>query len=184
MQLNESITHAAEKVNSWRCCPKHAGVKGNDRADRLAGKATVTSGLRLGRSRLSVEELEILHTVERGSARRFSLKGRERTIVSQTNIGTVSKAALGKLLRDGVEVLWLFRVCVCVCVCVCVVCGVWCVCVCECVCVYVACFVFSVLVFVCFVVFVYFLFLLFFGLFLLFLFVCCGCYFGESTDYF
>ena len=39
--------------------------------------------------------------VERGSARRSSLKGRARAIVSQTNIGTVSKAKLGKLLRDG-----------------------------------------------------------------------------------
>ena len=36
---------------------------------------------------------------ERGSARRSSLKGRERAIVTQTNIGTVSKAKLGKLLR-------------------------------------------------------------------------------------
>ena len=42
--------------------------------------------------------------VERGSDRRSSfLKGRERAIVSQTNTGTVSKATLGKLLRDGVE---------------------------------------------------------------------------------
>ena len=41
--------------------------------------------------------------VERGSARRSSLKGRERAIVNQTNIGTVSKTTLGKLLRDGVE---------------------------------------------------------------------------------
>ena len=31
-------------------CPGHAEVKGNDRADRLAGKATLTSGLLLGRS--------------------------------------------------------------------------------------------------------------------------------------
>ena len=31
-------------------CPGHAEVNGNDRADRLAGKATLTSGLRLGRS--------------------------------------------------------------------------------------------------------------------------------------
>ena len=37
-------------------CPGHAGVKGNDRADRLAGKATLTSGLLLGRS----EELRSL----------------------------------------------------------------------------------------------------------------------------
>ena len=41
--------------------------------------------------------------VERRSARRSSLKGRERAIVSQTNTGTVSQATLGKLLRDGVE---------------------------------------------------------------------------------
>ena len=34
----------------WVYCPGHAGVKGNDRADRLAGKATITSGLLLGSS--------------------------------------------------------------------------------------------------------------------------------------
>ena len=34
----------------WVYCPGHAGVKGNDRADRLAGKATLTSGLLLGSS--------------------------------------------------------------------------------------------------------------------------------------
>ena len=34
----------------WVYCPEHAGVKGNDRADALAGKATFTNDLRLGRS--------------------------------------------------------------------------------------------------------------------------------------
>ena len=34
----------------WVYCPGHAGVKGNDRADRLVGKATLTSGLLLRRS--------------------------------------------------------------------------------------------------------------------------------------
>ena len=33
----------------WVYCPGHAGVKGNDRADRLVGKATLTSALFLGR---------------------------------------------------------------------------------------------------------------------------------------
>ena len=47
-------------------------------------------------------------SVERGSARRSSLKERERAIVSQTNIVTVSKATLGKLLKDGVELIWAF----------------------------------------------------------------------------
>ena len=34
--------------------------------------------------------------IERGSAQRSSLRERERAIVNQTNIGTVSKATLGK----------------------------------------------------------------------------------------
>ena len=44
--------------------------------------------------------------VERESARRSSLKEREKAIINQTNIETVSKATLGKLLRDGVERIW------------------------------------------------------------------------------
>ena len=66
-------------------CPGHAGVKGNDRADRLAGKAILTSGLLLGRSEVlrslrhylraqsqghhTIDRLEE-RGVERGSARR------------------------------------------------------------------------------------------------------------------
>ena len=96
----------------WVYCPGHAGVKGNYRADRLTGKAALTSGLLLGRSEVlrslrhylraqsyghhTIDRLE-KRGVERGSARRSSLKGRERVvIVNQTNIGTVSKATLGK----------------------------------------------------------------------------------------
>ena len=104
-------------------CPGHAGVKGNDRANRLAGKATLTIGLLLGRFEVlrslkpymraqsqghhTIDHLEE-RGVERGSARRSSLKGRERVIVNQTNIGIVSKARLEKLLRDGVERIWAF----------------------------------------------------------------------------
>ena len=88
----------------WVYCPGHAGAKGNDRADRLAGKATLTSGLLLGKSELLRSLRHYLqaqsqgyHTidrmeergVERGSARRSSLRGRERAIVNRTNIGTV-----------------------------------------------------------------------------------------------
>ena len=106
---------------------KNAGVKGNDRADRLAGKATLTSGLLLGSSEVLRSLRHYLraqsqrhHTIDRleergvksGSAGRSSLKGREkgreRAIVNQTNIGTVSKATLGKLPRDGVERIWAF----------------------------------------------------------------------------
>ena len=99
-------------------------MNGNDRADRLAGKAAFTSGLLLGRSEVLRSLRHYLRTqrqghhtidsleergVERGSARRSSLKERERAIVNQTNIGTVSKATLEKLLRDGVKRIWAFR---------------------------------------------------------------------------
>ena len=98
-------------------------MKGNDRADRLAGKATFTIGLLLGKSEVlrslrhylrapsqgqhTIDHLEE-RGVERGSARRSSFKGLERAIVNQTNVGTVSKATLGKLLRDGVKRIWAF----------------------------------------------------------------------------
>ena len=42
----------------WVYCPGHAGMKGNYHADRLAGKATLTSGLLLRSS--GVEKLETL----------------------------------------------------------------------------------------------------------------------------
>ena len=109
--------------NSSGCTDGHAGMKGNERADRLAGKATLTSGSLLGRSQVlrslrhylraqsqghhTIDRLEE-RGVERGSSRRSSLKGRERAIVNRTNIGTVSKATLGKPLRDGVERIWVF----------------------------------------------------------------------------
>ena len=74
-------------------CPGHAGVKRNDRADRLLCKATLTNGFLLGRSEVVRSLRDYLraqsqghHTidrledrgVERGSARRSSSKGRER----------------------------------------------------------------------------------------------------------
>ena len=46
--------------------------------------------------------------VDRRSARWSSVKGRKGAIVNQTNIGSVSKATLGKPLRDGVERIWAF----------------------------------------------------------------------------
>ena len=72
----------------WTC-----RSEGNDRADRLAGKATVICGLRLGRSEVlrslrhyvrtqsrqghhTVDRLEERGGVDRGSVRRSSFKGR------------------------------------------------------------------------------------------------------------
>ena len=79
-------------------------MKGNDQADTLAGKAILTSGLLLGRSEVLRSTPLITWTKEawkEEGARWSSLKGRERAIFDQMNIGTVSKAMLGKLLRDG-----------------------------------------------------------------------------------
>ena len=121
--INNYIVAGVSRVFRWVYCPGHAGMTGNGRADRLAGKATLTNGLLLGRSEVlrslrhylraqsqghhTIDRLEE-RGVERERARRSSLKGREWIIVSQTNITTVSKETLGKLLRDEVERIWAF----------------------------------------------------------------------------
>ena len=120
---NVSVVDIHLRKLLWVYYPGHSGVKGNDRTDRLAGKATLISGLLLGRSevlrslrhylraqRQGHHTIDLLEErgVEGGSAGRSSLKGRERAIVGQTNMGTVSKVMLGKLLRDGVERTWAF----------------------------------------------------------------------------
>ena len=84
-------------------------------------KVIITSGLHLGLAEVltrfrhylraqsqrhhAIDHLEE-RGVERGSARRSALKGRERAIVNQTNIGTASTGRLDELLRDGVERMW------------------------------------------------------------------------------
>ena len=109
----------------WVYCPGHAGVKVNDWADRLVGKATLTNGLLLRRSKVVRSLRHYLraqskghHTincleergVERRSARRSSLKGQERAFVNLMNIGTVSRVMLKKHLRDGMEHIWAFPI--------------------------------------------------------------------------
>ena len=102
----------------WVYCPRHTGVKGSDREDTLAGKATFANGSEVLRSlrhdmrtqsqgHHTIDHLEE-RGVDRGSAEQSSLKGRERAIVNQMNIGIVSKATLGKPLRDGMKRRWAF----------------------------------------------------------------------------
>ena len=99
-------------------CPGHAAVSGNEQADRLASTADITSGLQLGRAEVlrglrnflsadkpehhSIDRLKE-RGVEKGSGGHSTLQGRERSVFNQANIGTVSRATLGRLLRDGVE---------------------------------------------------------------------------------
>ena len=94
-----------------------------ERADRLASTADITSGLQLGRAEVLRGLRNFLSTdkpehhsidrlkergVEKGSGRHSTLQGRERSVFNQTNIGTVSRATLGRLLRDGAERVWAF----------------------------------------------------------------------------
>ena len=86
----------------------YAGVKGNDRGDKLAGKATLTSGELLGRSEVLKSLRNYLraqsqghYPIDRLEERQSSSKGRERAIVNQTNIRTISKATFGKTERRG-----------------------------------------------------------------------------------
>ena len=100
----------------WICCPGHAGVSGNERTD-------ITSGLQLGRAEVLRGLRNFLNTykpehhsidrlkergVEKGSGRHSTLQGRQRPVFNQANIGTISRATLGRLLRDGAERLWAF----------------------------------------------------------------------------
>ena len=99
-------------------CPGHTGVIGNERADRLASTANVTSGLQLCRAEVlrglrnflnidrpehhSMDHLKE-RGVEKGSDRSSTLPGRERFVFNQTNTGSISRATLGRLLTDGAE---------------------------------------------------------------------------------
>ena len=107
----------------WLYCPGHARVSGNERADRLEGTANITSGLQLGRAEVlrglrnflsmgrpeyhSIDRLKE-RGVEKRSGRHSTLRGRQRSVFNQTNIGTVSRATLRRLLRDGAERVWAF----------------------------------------------------------------------------
>ena len=85
--------------------------------------ADITSGLQLGRAEvlrglrnfLNMDkpehhsmDLVKERRVEKGSGRHSTLQGRERSVFNQTNTGTVSRATLGRLLRDGAERVWAF----------------------------------------------------------------------------
>ena len=101
----------------------HAGVSASERADRLASTGDITSGLQLGRAEVLRGLRNFLNTdrpehhsidhlkergVEKGSGRHSTLQGRERSVFNQANIGTVSRATLGRLLRDRAERVWAF----------------------------------------------------------------------------
>ena len=92
-------------------CPGLAEVKGDDPADRLEGKATITSGSRLWRSEVLRRLNHCLQACKKPRTSRHRSPGEQRrrkrkrsviflertikmAIVNQTNTETVSKATL------------------------------------------------------------------------------------------
>ena len=77
------------------------------------GRAEVLRGLRnfLNMDRPEHHSIDLLKErgVEKGSGRHSILQGRERSVFNQTNIGTVLRATLGRLLRYGTERVWAVR---------------------------------------------------------------------------
>ena len=106
------------RILLWIYCPGHAGVSKNERADRLASTANITSGMQLGRAEVlrclrnflnmdrpehhSIDHLKE-REVEKGSGQLSTLCGPERSVFNQSN--GVSRTTLGRLL---VECVWAF----------------------------------------------------------------------------
>ena len=89
----------------WIYCPCHAGISGNERADRLANTANITTGLQLGRAEVlrglrNFQNMDIPehHSIGYQKEKEWrkeavniapSEVGRKRSVFNQTNIGTV-----------------------------------------------------------------------------------------------
>ena len=105
--------------------PGHAGVQGNERADELAGTATVEGGPAMDQAdilnalrdaRLSQEPSDDCESttmvrlreqqVKRGVAKQEHYAGSQRRLINQHRTGVVSRYTLRDLLRKGSEHLW------------------------------------------------------------------------------
>ena len=105
--------------------PGHAGVRGNERADFLAGGAAMESGRSMDRSDIlhairedsrendSSKDIESVsmtrlyeHQVGRGVAREERFSGSQRRIVNQHRTGVVSRFTLRDILKRRSEHLW------------------------------------------------------------------------------
>ena len=111
-----------EKV-AWIFCPGHAGVAGNERADKLAGEArvggrltldpptvlaAVQENMRENREESSSHTLMRLKEkgIQRGEGRHSQLCGPIRRISNQMRMETVSRQTLGWILKRRGEQRW------------------------------------------------------------------------------
>ena len=109
--LCQSSISTREDSSVWMRCPGHDGVKGNDRADRLAGQACSHSTVELETLPAAVKprasKLRSPGGERRGKKKRTTIflerTRRERAILNQTSTGTVLKATMTNVVRNGVE---------------------------------------------------------------------------------
>ena len=105
--------------------PGHAGVQGNERADKLAGEATVEGGRAMDQADIlnALREVRLLQEpsddcesttmarlreqqIKRGVAKQEHYAGSQRRLINQHRTGVVSRYTLRDLLRRGSEHLW------------------------------------------------------------------------------
>ena len=108
---------------AWIFSPGHAGVLGNEQADRLAGSAQLGGILMHDKADVVAALWEHVHTSEeqmdhhglvrmmqrgvtRGSGRCSTLRGKARRTYNQTATGTIGIGTLRWLLKMGTERLW------------------------------------------------------------------------------
>ena len=121
----ESVRASRVRFITWIFCPGHAGVKGNEAADRLAGNAIVEGGLQLHKQDVlknlekhlreqedrdvdehhAVQRMDELR-VKRGAGRKSGLAGNDRRWHNQMCTGTISMDTLRAILRRGTEHVW------------------------------------------------------------------------------
>ena len=121
----DAVNGTEIRAITWIFCPGHAGINGNEEADRMAGNAVIDGGVKLDKleaikaleRRLreedesgSVEHHAIvrMHTlgITRGEGKDKKLTGNDRRLFNQTATGTVSLYTLRRMLLRGTEHLW------------------------------------------------------------------------------
>ena len=117
------IREGGIELLKWIFCPGHAGVIGNERADFLAGQATIGGTLTLDPPTIlaNVNEFLLMHEpltnsytldalkengIKRGYSRASTLRGKIRRCTNQMMMGTVSIHTLRWLLERRGEELY------------------------------------------------------------------------------